>query len=189
MGLYLATVKSFLPKTGSEAQWNAAFYRLEDYFRALRLVNKVQQSQIILGLLESAAARHALDTAGDPTALAMEEACAAMDHWFEGIFGPREQLSVVGLISLLAVDAPEKWPLAFPTGEIPVELRRDLLESDVRAGPNLQVSSMTPRPIDVGSLLDPSPLSDTLNRAGRGVAILAVVILAAVSIFVFLIKG
>ena len=179
-------MSTFHPTTGSEAEWNAAFYRLEDYCRALLLVNKVQQSQVILGWLESAAARHAQDPRLNPTALAMEEARAAMDHWFEGVFGRRERLSVVGLISLLAVDTPEKWPLGFPTGEIPPELKRELRESEVRAGPNLEVSSMTPRPIDVGPLLNPTHFADPLGKAGRGLAIATVVVLATVFVCIFL---
>ena len=179
-------MKLFFPTTGSEAEWNAAYYRLEDYFRALRLVNKLQQSQVILRLLESAAIRHAQDPSQNPTALAMEEARATMDRWFAEIFGQRERLTVVGLISLLAVDAPERWPLAFPCGEIPAELRRDLRESDVRAGPDLLMSSMTPRPIDVGALLDPLSLSNTWEKARRGLAIMMVVILACVSIYFLL---
>ena len=179
-------MKLFSPTSGSEAEWNAAFYRLEDYFRALRLANKVHQSQVILRLLESAAIRHAQDSTQNPTVLAMEEARAAMDRWFEGVFGQRERLSVVGLISLLAVDAPDRWPFAFPCGEIPVELRRVLRESDVRAGPDLLMSSMTPRPIDVGALLEPIQLGDTLGKAGRALAILVSVSLVCIFIYLFL---
>ena len=178
-------MSTFHPMSGSEAEWNAAFYRLEDYCRALRLVDKVQQSQVILGWLESAAARHALDPSLNPTALAMEEARVAMDHWFEGIFGRRERLSVVGLISLLAVDSTEKWPLGFPSGEIPAELKRELRESEVRAGPNLEVSSMTPRPIDVGPLLNPTHFAESLGKAGRGLALAAAVVVATVFICIF----
>jgi hypothetical protein len=160
-------MKLFFPTTGSEAEWNAAYYRLEDYFRALRLVNKVHQSQVILRLLESAAVRHAQDPSQNPTALAMDEARAMMDRWFAEVFGQRERLNVVGLISLLAVDVPERWPLAFPCGEIPAELRRDLRESDVRAGPDLLMSSMTPRAIDVGALLEPIRLSNAWENTRR----------------------
>ena len=180
-------MKTFFPTTGSAAEWNAAFYRLEDYFRALRIVNKVYQSQIILRLLASAAARHARDPSQNPTVLAMEEAHAMMDLWFASIFGQRERLRVVGLISLLAVEAPEQWPLALLAGKIPPELRRELLESDVRAGPNLQVSSMTPRPLDVGPLLDPIHLPDALESAGQRLVMVAVVVSAAVFVSLFLI--
>ena len=60
-------------------------------------------------------------------------------------------------------------------------------ESDVRAGPDLLVSSMVPRPIDVSPLLDPVHISDALVKARRALAIFAmVVVLAAVSFTLFL---
>ena len=34
-------MKTFFPQTGTDEEWNAAYYRLEDYLRALRVVNKV----------------------------------------------------------------------------------------------------------------------------------------------------
>ncbi len=179
-------MKPFFPTTGSEAEWNAAFYRLEDYFRALRIVNKVHQSQVILRILASAAARHARDPGQNPTALAMEEARATMEQWFAEVLGRRQCLSVIGLISLLAVDAPTRWPLAFPCDDIPAELRQALRESDVRAGPDLMTSSMTPRPIDVGALLEPIQLPQTLEKVGRSLAVLAAVGLACVFIYIVL---
>jgi hypothetical protein len=183
-------VNTFFPRTGSEAEWNAAYYRLEDYFRALRLVNKMHQSQIILQILERAAARHAQDATQNPTVLAMEEAVAAMEQWFEGILGSRERIGVVGLISLLAVDAPARWPILFLRDKLPLEFVREMQDSDVRAGPDLQVSSMVPRPIDVSPLLDPLHLSGALEKISSwSLAILAVVVgLAALSVSLFLIS-
>jgi hypothetical protein len=180
-------VKAFFPMTGSETDWNGAYYRLEDYFRALRMVNKVHQSQIILQILESVAQRHAGVPGQNPTALAMEEARAAMDQWFEGILGQREHITVVGLISLLATDAPERWPVAFLSEEVPAEFLREMQESDVRAGPDLQVSSMVPRPIDVSPLLDPIHFPDALEKIRWSVAIFAMVAaFAAIFVSVFL---
>lgn len=179
-------MKTFFPATGPKADWNAAYYRLEDYLRALRIVNKVHQSQIILGLLEKAAARHARDPIQNPTELAMQEARHAINQWFETILGPRERITVVGLISFLAVDAPENWPVAFLADNVPSDLRAALLESDVRAGPDLQVSSMVPRPIDVSPLLNPVELAGTLKKAWRSLALLAAVLLAVISFSLFL---
>jgi hypothetical protein len=167
----------FSPSTGSEADWNAAYYRLEDYLRALRIVNKVHQSQIILRLLQLAAARHARDPAQNPTVLAMQEARATMDQWFETLLGPRERIGVVGLISLLVVDAPVKWPAAFLSDADFPEFRRAMRESDVRAGPDLQVSSMVPRPIDVTPLLDPIQRVGALGKDRPGLNVAAAVII------------
>lgn len=178
-------MNTFFPTTGSEADWNAAYYRLEDYFRSLRVVNKVHQSQVILRILEKAAARHAADTTQNPTTVAMEEARAAMNQWFESILGHRERIGVEGLISLAAVDAAARWPVGFLTDEIPADFRREMMESDVRAGPDLQVSNMVPRPIDVSPLLDPINIAEALEKFRWSVALLAVVVLGALSFSVF----
>lgn len=181
-------MKSFIPKTGSEADWNAAYFRLEDYFRALRLTNKVHQNQMVLHILQFAAARHALAPDQNPTVLAMEEAQNATNRWFGTILGNRERMAVVGLISFLAVDAPEKWPATLLADEVPADLSAALRESDVRAGPDLQVSSMVPRPIDVGALLDPIDVGGTLARASHSFGLLAAaVVLVGVSLSLFLI--
>jgi hypothetical protein len=179
------TVNTFFPLTGTEADWNTAYYRLEDYFRSLRIVSKVHQSQIILHLLEKAASRHANEPSRNPTELAMEEARAAMEHWFETSLGQRDRLAVTGLISLLAIDAPKKWPVAFLSDEVPVEFRQEMKDSDVRAGPDLQVSSMVPRPIDVGPLLDPLHFADALVKVKWSMALVAVATLAALSLSFF----
>lgn len=179
-------MNTFFPQTGSEADWNAAYYRLEDYFRSLRVINKVHQSQLILQILKSAAARHARDINQNPTRLAMEEARGAIEQWFENILGQRERISTAGLISWLAADAPSRWPVAFLADGGSDELRRELQEKEVRAGPDLQVSSMVPRPIDVGPLLDTIHIGDALEKI-RSVAFLATVLaLTALSVSIFL---
>ena len=149
----MATLNLFFPKTGSDADWNSAYYRLEDYFRALHMVNKVHQSQIILRILQAAADRHAQDPAQSPTHLAIEEANLEMDQWFKKALEDTDRAHIVGRLSLFISDAPQKWPAEFMSEEISPEFVRALRESGVQAGPNLQVSSMVPRPLDQSSLV------------------------------------
>jgi hypothetical protein len=139
-------VKQISPKTGSELEWNAAYCRLEDYLRALHVSNKVHQTQIILRLLQRAAARQELNPDLCPTVLAMAELRAAMDRWFAEFLPPHERVSEVGFLSLLASAVPEKWPAAFLAKEIPDDCQRALQENEVRAVPDLQVTSMVPQP-------------------------------------------
>lgn len=147
-------MKTFFPGTGSEAEWNAAYYRLEDYLRALRVANKVHRSQIILQLLERAAQRHTTDPSQSPITLALEEAYRAMDQWFEAVLEHPEQASVTGRVSLFLSDAHEKWPTVFLSDDVPLAVCEAMKESEVRAGPDLQVSSMVPRAFDVSPVLD-----------------------------------
>ena len=148
------TTTQFMPQTGSEREWNAAYDRLEDYLCAFRVENRLLQSQIILRLLESAAARHAEEPGQNPTALAMEEARAAMARWFANLLPKAERAAITGPIAWLAVDAPEKWPAAFLSDEVSSEFRRELQKTDLRPGPELRVSSMVPRPFDARPMLN-----------------------------------
>ena len=51
MELPLESLNAFRPRTGTPAQWNAAFVRVEDYLRAHRVHNRLQQSQILQRVL------------------------------------------------------------------------------------------------------------------------------------------
>lgn len=149
----MAALNSFFPQTGSEAEWNAAYYRLEDYFRALKVINKVHQSQIILSVLQAAARRHAEDPTQSPTRLAIEEANLEMDQWFQKHLENVDRAAILGRLSLFLSDASEKWPREFLSETLSPEFARALRESGVEAGPNLQVSSMVPRPLDQSPLV------------------------------------
>ncbi|MCD6048703.1 MAG: hypothetical protein K0Q55_106 [Verrucomicrobia bacterium] len=146
--------KTFFPQTGSESEWNAAYYRLEDYFRSLHVFNKVHQSQLILRLLQAAAAKHAVNPDQNPTTLAMEEAHAATDRWFRQVLEYEDQFSRQGRLSLFITDGMERWPTVFLTEEVPPDYQRAMQESRVQSGPDLQVSSMVPRPLDDSPLVE-----------------------------------
>jgi hypothetical protein len=182
-------MKSFFPTTGSEVEWNAAYYRLEDYLRALHVVNKVHQSQIILRLLQAAAVKHAADPSRSPTALVLEEADAALEEWFAKILPGRPRTEVMGYVALLVADAPEKWPRDFLAEDIPEEFQQAMQQYDVRAGPDLQVSSMVPRPIDISPLVE-GVFKDSGEETGAGAWIIALSTLVAIIVlFVLFVIG
>jgi hypothetical protein len=176
-------MKTYFPSTGSDVEWNAAYYRLEDYLRALHVVNKVDQSQIILRVLRSAAARHALNPALNPTTLAMDEMCAAMDTWFKKIEPEKDAFSTSGRVAFLITDAPERWPHAFLSDKIPPELELALRESEVQAGPDLQISSMVPRPMDLPAPELPSPAA--WEKGNLFLPLLAMVAVLVFLVFLF----
>ena len=149
----MATLNHFMPRTGAVAEWNAAYYRLEDYLRAHHITNKLQQSQIILRLIERAARRHEENQDLSPVTLVMDEAFSEIDSWFKQVLAntsiPTQRLSAVGRVGLVMTDAIEKWPGQFlDVGSSNNEFRRAMIETSVRAGHDLEVSSMVPRPLD-----------------------------------------
>jgi hypothetical protein len=160
----------FHPTTGSLEEWNDAYVRVEDYLRAHRIQNRLHASRLILKILGRAAIRHAANPALDPTVLAAEETESMMDRWFAEILDERDQphdrIAVDGRVALLLCDGPQKWPFAFleePNG--PEDFVQAMRAGALTAGPDMAVSSMVPRPIDLGPI--PEAAGETLERFER----------------------
>jgi len=170
MDLSLESLNTFRPPTGTLEQWNAAYVRVEDYLRAHRIHNRLHQSRLIQLILERAARRHAENPALDPTTLAAEETEKLMDRWFGEILGdqerPHDRIAIDGRVALLLCDGPQKWPYAFLDEEkVPGEFAQAMQETFIQAGPDLAVSAMVPRPIDLGLISEAA--GETLERFER----------------------
>jgi hypothetical protein len=162
-----APLSSFRPRTGTMEAWNAAYVRVEDYLRAHRIHNRLHQSRLIQIILERAARRHEANPALDPTTLAAEESEALMDQWFGEVLDekdqPHERIAIGGRVALLISDGAQKWPYAFlDTASMPEDFRRAMQTSSMQAGPDMAVSSMVPRPIDLGTISEVA--GETLER-------------------------
>lgn len=160
----------FRPKTGTMAQWNEAYVRVEDYLRAHRIHNRLHQSRLIQQVLERAARRHEADPTLNPTALASDEIEAGMDLWFADLLDrrgqPHERIAIDGRLALLLSDGPQRWPYAFlDERQIPPDFAQAMRAGVIEAGPDLAVSSMVPRPIDLGPI--PEAAGETMERIER----------------------
>ncbi len=162
-----APLSNFRPKTGSMEAWNAAYVRVEDYLRAHRIHNRLHQSRLIQKILERAARRHVEHPALDPTTFAAEETEAMMNGWFSEVLGernqPGERTVINGRLALLLSDGAQKWPYAFlDEDNIPAEFSQAMQAGSIQAGPDLAVSSMVPRPIELGAISEAA--GETLER-------------------------
>jgi len=93
-----------------------------------------------------------------------------MDAWFADVLDergqPHERIAVDGRVALLLCDGPQRWPHAFlDERQIPEEFAQAMRVSSIRAGPDLAVSSMVPRPIDLGPITEAA--GETLERFER----------------------
>lgn len=161
---------AFRPKTGTMDQWNAAYVRVEDYLRAHRIHNRLHQSRLIQQILERAARRHEENPALSPTALAAQETEAMMDLWFAEMLDvrgqPHDRIAIDGRVALLLCDGPQRWPYAFlDERQIPKDFAEAMRAGVIQAGPDMAVSSMVPRPIDLG--LIPEAAGETIERIER----------------------
>jgi hypothetical protein len=157
---------TFRPKTGTMDAWNAAYVRVEDYLRAHRIHNRLHQSRVIQTILERAARRHEADPSRTPTSLAVEETEALMQRWFAAMLdeeGAEERVAIEGRLALLLCEGPQKWPYAFLDENVkPPEFAAAMRASAIQAGPDMAVSSMVPRQIDLG--LIPEAAGETIER-------------------------
>jgi len=177
-----APLSSFRPRTGTMEAWNAAYVRVEDYLRAHRIHNRLHQSRLIQNILERAARRHAQNPALDPTTLAAEECEVQMAAWFKEVLDDKDQpddrVSVAGRVALLISEGPQKWPYAFLQREkVPEDFSQAMRVSSMEAGPDMSVSNMVPRPIDLGTISEVA--GETLEQIER-IPILATLLLWAV---------
>ena len=93
-----------------------------------------------------------------------------MDEWFAETLDergqPHDRIAIEGRVALLLCDAPQRWPEAFLASEKATpEFLKAMRASSMRAGPDLAISSMVARPIDLGPLTGAA--GETLERFER----------------------
>lgn len=153
-------ISQFLtPSWGSIEAWNRAFDKVEDYLRAHRVDSRMQRARLIAQVLSAVAkSGTSQENPGDEAieSLAIEECRNMMSIWFAGLRGERLEAdqsydSIDARIALLISDAPIRWPYHFMTpGSLPDDMRLQLQTLAIKAGPELAISHMVPRDIDIG---------------------------------------
>jgi hypothetical protein len=137
-------------------EWNDAYTRVESYLHALRVRNKVLLGRLVIHVLKRAMKRAPLETNRSATELAAEEMDHVVTEWFAQVLseaptGTDQRLSTRGRMALLLADMPGKWQDQFlRPGPWPEEFVTRMRETYLRAGPDFQLSKMTPRPLDLG---------------------------------------
>ena len=139
-------------------EWNAAYVKVENYFHALRIRNKPLLGQLVLRVLERAQRRAPNEPQRSATEIAAEEMDRIVTDWFGEVLqtspiGREQTLSTRGRLALLLADMPGKWQDQFlRPGPWPEEFVESMRESFFRAGPDFQLSKMTPRQLDLGAI-------------------------------------
>lgn len=137
--------------------WNAAYSKVESYFHALRVRNKLLLGQLVALVMERALQRAAAEPDRPATELALKEMDHLVNEWFAQVLQDRsisvEMLSTRGRLALLLADLAGKWQDQFlRPGPWPEEFVAAMRETYLRAGPDFQMSKMAPRPLDLGPI-------------------------------------
>lgn len=146
-------------------EWNAAYAKVESYFHALRIRNKVLLGRLVIHVLKRAMRRAPQETNRSATELAAEEMDLVVTEWFAQVLqekpvGADHMLSTRGRLALLLVDMPGKWQEQFlHPPPWPDEFVKAMRDAYLRAGPDFQLAKMAPRPLDLGPIATLTNLS------------------------------
>lgn len=139
-------------------EWNAAYAKVESYFQALGLRNKVLLGQLVSRVLDRAMQRAPKEPGHAPMELSAEEMDRVVTDWFASVLDePADQsdplLATRGRLALLLADMPGRWQDQFlRPAPWPEEFVHAMRAGYLRAGPDFQLSQMDPRPIDLGAM-------------------------------------
>ena len=168
--------------------WNAAYAKVESYFHALRVRDKVLLGRLVIHVLKRAMRRAPQELHRSVTEIAAEEMDLVVTDWFAQVLqetptATDHMLSTRGRLALLLADMPGKWQEQFlRPGPWPDAFVKAMRDAYLRAGPEFQLSKMTPRPLDLGPIATLSQL--TQWSYGKMVSIWIVFALLLVGIFV-----
>jgi len=168
--------------------WNAAYAKVESYFHALRVRNKVLLGRLVIHVLKRAMRRAPQELHRSVAELAAEEMDQVVTDWFAQVLqespaGADRMLSTRGRLALLLADMPGKWQDQFlRPGPWPDEFVKAMRDAYLRAGPDFQLSKMAPRPLDLGPIATLTQLSQW--SYGKMVFIWIAFALVLVAIFV-----
>lgn len=137
-------------------EWNEAYRRVEAYFSALRVENKLLLSSLVFKILGRVSERAAAEPDRPPVELAAEETDRLLVQWFRRVLDgsevePVDRLSARGRLALLMVQSEIPWQQLFLGDEpIPESVAAAMKTAYLRADPDFRFVEMRPRPIDLG---------------------------------------
>src|SRR5579871_1779642 len=139
-------------------EWNSAYTKVENYFHALRVRNKVLLGQLVISVLKRAMVRAPNEPNRSATEIAAEEMDRVVTDWFaevlhESPIDSDQMLSTQGRLALFLADMPGKWQDQFlRPGPWPAEFVNAMQKAYLQAGPDFQLSKMAPRPLHLGPI-------------------------------------
>ena len=137
--------------------WNEAYDRLVNFLHTFALGDHVYVSQLALDLLHQAQDLHRRDSTRDPVTQTMELAQKRLADWLAANLEEQDtapsHILATGYVALLLSQVYRTAPASFLASPVPEELRQALRETLLVTGPDLNVSSMTPRHLDYGPML------------------------------------
>ncbi len=160
-----------IPAPDADTAWDEAFLRVESYLRAHQIESRLLLNRLVVEIINAARAVALAPPSSsatvDPIALAMREAERRTNAWFTRVLGDAvdsddERLGTRGRIALVLADVPARWPQHFLSATPPPpDLVEAMRSAYIEAGPEMEFTRMTPRPLDFG------PIANVADEAWR----------------------
>jgi hypothetical protein len=139
-------------------EWNEAYEKVENYLRACRVSSHLQRARLTALILQRVYERTQAGGAAEGrnlSELAIVEVRERISEWIRHYLPPRADGRSInlgeGMLAIYLCDGPTRWPYAFLDSQrMPPEFAEALCARVVRAGPDLAISSMVPRDMDLG---------------------------------------
>lgn len=160
MDLYMASMNTSPDKTigDGSAAWNEAHDRVREFLNTFALGDHAQVSRLTLLIVDQAREQYRLNPSTDPVSLAMAQAQKLTKDWLASNLQirdlPSSQIIASGYVAFLLSRANRAAPDTFLTSALPEKLTESMRQTLLVTGPDLEISSMTPRPLDYGPMLD-----------------------------------
>lgn len=145
------------PPRNDAGAWNQAYDRLLNFLGTFQLGDHAHVSELALKIFQQAKERHHRDPSRDPTSVTLGLAQKCLADWLatnlEQENKSPSRVLPAGYIAVLLSRVNRTAPNTFLAGPLPEELRQALRETLIVTGPDLNISSMTPRHLDFGPML------------------------------------
>ena len=139
--------------TSSKA-WDEALTRLLAFLTALEIGGLEHRLEVALRILHKARELHSENT--EPVELTMSLLQEELEEWFaQALDNPSlsaERRVALGIVALRLTDAGIHWPDALLLNKPPEDLKAAFAQVSLRTGPELKLSSMTPREMNFGTM-------------------------------------
>jgi hypothetical protein len=153
----MASINDSPVTRGGQEAWNEAHDRLMSFLNTFELGDHARASQLAIEFLRQARELHQQDPSRDPVTLTLGQAQKRLADWLATNLEQENKSPAhvlpSGYIAVLLSRVYQTAPDSFLANPLPEELRSALRETLIVTGPDLNVSSMTPRHLDYGPML------------------------------------
>lgn len=154
----MASIDQLQLSANEQKAWNEAYDRLTHFLAGFGVDDPAHIARVALSLIDEAKQLHREKPDQQPTRLTLELAQKRVADWLAAsLNGPHQAASEIfahGSMALLLSRVFQTSPGSFLEMPLPEELRQALQETMLVAGPDLDISRMTPRHLDYGPMLN-----------------------------------